>query len=156
MRIHARKDLLYITFDTVKLGVGRKKLVSYRKTYCCTVTGSTGESKENSKDDPDGDDEQSRPNEADDNEEGNLEDEGEDGDDETGQQEQGTQDIEETANLDLPGDLQLDEGGNEGGDGELPYFPLSIFGFVSGYANFLHLNSSRNGSQLHFVWFMAE
>ena len=122
MRIYATKGLALCHLGYRKIWRSLKK-----KTFCCTVTGSTGESKEKTKEDSDGDDEQSRTNEADDNEEGNLEDEQEDNGDGTGKQEQGTQEMEEASNLDLPDDLQLDEGENEGRDGELSYFPLPIF-----------------------------
>ena len=90
------------------------------RIFNCIVTGSTDDSKANTDQGPDVDEEQSKPNEADDAEEGNLEDEGGDDEEGTGQQEQqGTQDTEETGELDLPDDLQLDEEGDEGNNGTL-------------------------------------
>ena len=86
------------------------------------VTGSAENSKEKPDESSEVDEEQTRPNQADDNEEGNLE--AEEG---TGQPEPlESQDPEEIADLDLPDDLQLDDEGNEDNDGEssqnTPYF----------------------------------
>ena len=86
-------------------------------------TGSTDESKERADQDPNTKDEQDNEtfnNGAQDDEEGNMSDEAERDEEGTGQQEQQEmQDMEEeSANLDLPDDLQLDEEGNEPNDGE--------------------------------------
>lgn len=85
-------------------------------------TGSIDESKEKAEQEPKTKDEQDNEtfNDAQDDEEGNMSDEAERDEEGTGQQEQQEmQDMEEeSANLDLPDDLQLDEEGNERNDGE--------------------------------------
>ncbi|KAK2570712.1 Midasin [Acropora cervicornis] len=64
--------------------------------------------------DPEVEEEQTQPNEADYNEEGNLDDEGATGE----QEQQQSQNPEEVEDLDLPDDLQLDGDGKEDNDGQ--------------------------------------
>ena len=106
----------------VKLtNIWRKNLT---KTGVCIIswTGSTDESKEKADQEPNTKDEQDNEtfNNAQDDEEGNMSDEAERDEEGKGQQEQqAMQDMEEeSANLDLPDDLQLDEEGNDRSDGE--------------------------------------
>lgn len=101
--------------------------VAMRLLNTCAI-GAADESKKKTDEDAGADEDQTQPNEAHDDEEGNLGDDGEEEDEEgTGQQEQqGPQDTEEPANLDLPDDLQLDEEGNEGNDGGSHQFCLPL------------------------------
>lgn len=117
--------------------------------FNCIVTGSTDDSKANTDQGPDVDEEQSKPNEADDAEEGNLEDEEGDDEEGTGQQEQqGTQDNEDTGELDLPDDLQLDEEGDEGNNGTLYQFRFCcvVVAFASKSGKFLEVSKLRQTS----------
>ena len=97
-------------------------------------TGAAEESKDKTDQsrDPEVEEEQTQPNEADDNEEGNLDDEGATGE----QEQQQSQDPEEVEDLDLPDDLQLDGDGREDNDGRflvyflwwaIPWLPCFIF-----------------------------
>lgn len=114
-------------------------------------TGSTDESKEKTDQQPGVDEEQNdeKLNQANEDEEGNLSDEGEEEQEGTGQQGQQEPPAteEEPVNLDLPDDLQLDEEGNEGMEGELRHCCLS---FDSNFE--LHSRCKQlEVSSLHYV-----
>ena len=106
----------------VKLTNIWRKNLTKTGVFIISWTGSTDESKEKADQEPNTKDEQDNEtfNKTQDDEEGNMSDEAERDEEGKGQQEQQEmQDMEEeSANLDLPDDLQLDEEGNERSDGE--------------------------------------
>lgn len=104
----------------VKLTNIWRKNLTETGVFIISWTGSTDESKEKADQEPNTKDEQDNETFNNAQDEGNMSDEAErDGEGKGQQEQQAMQDMEEeSANLDLPDDLQLDEEGNERSDGE--------------------------------------